>query len=148
MSDYDRPLADGMTPHRASKDWWRWPLMPIAALTGAILGTILVGVLQWVGMKFSGVYNEQGWYFRYILPLVMWGCFGYFLTAISYRVAPTGKLVASTVMATALCVVMVLVVLFGFVRDTPTLGNGVQVILSLCALVTGTIFGISQARDE
>lgn len=148
MSDYDRPVANSPSSRRAIDGWWRWPLMPIAALTGAVLGTILLGVLQWIGMKLSGVYNEHGWYFKYILPLVMWGCFGYFFTAISYRVAPTGKLVASTVMATTLCVVMVLVVLFGLARDTPTLGAGVQVILSLGALVSGAIFGIIQARDE
>lgn len=148
MSDSNNLFTDSQMSHHARSNWWRWPLMPIAALTGAIIGTILVGVLQWVGMKLSGSYNEDGWYFKYIVPLVMWGCFGYFLTAISYRVAPAGKIVASAVVATTFCVVMILIVLFGFTRNTPTLIAGLQVILSFGVLVGGATFGIIQARDE
>lgn len=147
MNEYDRLLPNLASSPPASKGWWRWPLMPVAAIIGAALGTIVVSILQWIGMKLSGVYHESGWYFTYVLPLVTWGCFGYLFTFISYHVAPTGKVIASTVMATAFCVIMLLVVLFGVVHDAPTLTSGIQTALSFVALVVGTIYGIIQAKE-
>lgn len=83
-------------------DWWRWPLLPVAAILGAILGSGLWLVIQWLLLKFYGGAAEDGWIYRYVLPTVSSGIFGWLFVSISCRVAPRGKVIAGTVMTTIL----------------------------------------------
>jgi hypothetical protein len=83
-------------------DWWRWPLMPFAAVAGALIGSILFGLVQWFGMKLQGGFTEDGWMYRYILPALTSAAFGWLFVYISCMVAPRGKVITGTVMTTLL----------------------------------------------
>lgn len=95
--------------------WWRWPILPFAAIVGAAIATFLIQVLMWLAMKFQGGFSEDGWYFHYIMPLISSAIFGYFYTIISCMDAPRGKVLAGTVMVTVLglfCLVSVFLAWF------------------------------------
>ena len=87
---------------KSSNQWWRWPLMPIAAVAGAVVGSALFGLIQWFGMKLQGGFSEDGWMYQYIVPAMTSAAFGWLFTYISCAVAPRGKVIAGTVMTTIL----------------------------------------------
>jgi hypothetical protein len=86
------------------KDILRWIALPFATFIGAALGSILLGLLQWFSLKMFGgpSVSENGWYYRYVMPFFSSVVFGYFFATISLEVAPTSKIIASTVMVTLL----------------------------------------------
>ena len=86
------------------KDILRWIALPFATFIGAALGCILLGLLQWFSLKMFGgpSVSEYGWYYKYVMPFLSSVFFGYFFATISLEVAPTSKIIASTVMVTLL----------------------------------------------
>ena len=82
--------------------WWRWPLVPIAAIAGGMAGSLLFGALNWFSFKLHGGFSEDGWWYRYILPIIISGIFGWLYVKISYYVAPRGKFITGIVMTTLL----------------------------------------------
>ena len=76
--------------------------MPFAAFIGAALAAVAFTLLQWLGMKVSGGFSEDGWYYRFILPAISAGFFGYFYVLITLKVAPRGKVISAVVMTTIL----------------------------------------------
>lgn len=114
--------------------WWRWPLMPLAAITGAVFGTLALGTLMWLGTKFQGGYNENGWYYKYIMPFFTSACFGYIYAKISYHMAPSGKLIAGTVMVTLFGVFCVFTTVLAWMPMTSTsTGEAIRVTISSAA---------------
>ena len=85
-----------------ANQWWRWPLMPIAAILGGIAGSAAFALIQWLGIKLQGGYSEDGWMLQYVLPALTSGAFGWLFVYISCAVAPRGKIIAGTVMTTLL----------------------------------------------
>lgn len=85
-----------------SKDTLRWVALPFAAFIGALLGSILLGIFSWWSAKLYGGFHEDGWYYRYLMPIFSSGAFGYFFSIISLAVAPKSKIIAATVMITLL----------------------------------------------
>ena len=71
-----------------TQDWWRWPLLPFAAVAGALAGSIVATLLMWLGMKLQGGFSEEGWYFRYVMPVIASSIFGFIYTLISCEMAP------------------------------------------------------------
>ena len=89
--------------------WMRWFLMPAAAIAGGGLAAWVASKPMWLFMKMTGeVYNENGWYYKYIIPIMVYAAFGYIYTVISYHVSPSGKLVAGSVMVAVLGIVLIL----------------------------------------
>jgi hypothetical protein len=82
--------------------WWRWPLVPIAAIAGGIAGSLVLGTLNWLSLKFQGGFSEDGWWYRYMIPIITWGMFGWLYVQISCYVAPRGKFITGIVMTTLL----------------------------------------------
>lgn len=126
-----------------SYQWWRWPLMPLAALAGAILGTLVVALIMWVGMKFQGGYSEDGWYFRFILPLFTSGVFGYLYAKISYEVAPSAKLIAGVVMVTVLGILALASTVLAWVMPSYSVGEAIQSTVGSLAMMIGAIIALS-----
>ena len=122
--------------------WWRWPLMPVAAIAGAMLGTLAIGIFMWLGMKFQGGYNEDGWYFRYIMPVFTSGIFGYLYAKISYTVAPSGKLIAGVVMATVLGILVLLSAVLGWVIPSYSTGQAIQATVASIATMIGSVIAL------
>ena len=123
--------------------WWRWPLVPVASIIGAFLGAVVFMLLQFVSMKFSGHYNESGWYFQYILPLMRDGIFGFLAVFCGCMVAPRSKLIVGVVLTTLLGMLFFITVFFSF-KGVPGMGMG---LLSAVATLLGGIFGVVQSND-
>lgn len=123
--------------------WWRWPLMPVAALGGAILGSIIMGIIMWLGMKFQGGFNEDGWYFLYIMPLFTSGVFGYLYAIISYKMAPSHNLIAGIVMVTVLGVIGLLGIVLAWALPEYSVGQSVQATVGTVATMVGAIIALA-----
>ncbi len=130
-----------------SSQWWRWPLVPVAATIGSVLGSRVVMVLAWFGFKRQGA-SEDDWMYQYILPATEYGVFGFLFVYIACAVAPRGKVITATVMATLLVLISIanILVIWGL-RDYET---GVSITRSVGSVI-GSISAISAvmlARSE
>ena len=133
---------DGYAESKVAYQWWRWPLLPFAAVIGAALATAALVLVQWMGMKFSGGYSPDGWYFRYILPIISSGFFGFMYAKISYHVAPSGKMIAGVVMVTLLGMFSALSAFLGWVMPEYSTGQAVQVTLGSIATIAAAIMAL------
>lgn len=97
-----QPTLSNESPDPKRMDWWRWPLVPIGSITGAFGGALLMTVIQWIVMKTEGRISEDGWWARFVQPLMVSGVFGYLWSTLAYSIAPKGKLIAGVVMTTLL----------------------------------------------
>ena len=131
-----------------STGWWRWPLVPFAAVLGALVGSALFFLFQWGAMKMQGGFREDGWWFLYIMPVMQAAAFGYFYTWISCAVAPRGKFITGVVMVTTLFVFLVLLLLFAWLKPPVQTGPAIQATLGAIATGIACILGLVQARDE
>ena len=136
---YDPPAQ--YTEVEVSKvDWWRWPLVPIGSVIGATLGAMLLGGMNWLFMKMNGGMNEDGLWYRFVQPVMVFGLFGYLWSTLAYMIAPHGKLIAAVVMTTVLGMLCVFVVIKLVTSpDLPTSNK----IMSSIAIVASLICGIS-----
>lgn len=135
-----------MTSDKSSQ-WWRWPLMPFAAVIGALLGTLLITGFNWLGMKMAG-FSENGWWYLYIRPLIQAGLFGGIYSWIAYSIVPRGGLIASTVMSTILGVLAVIVLWFAWNATQATVGSRIGDTIYTIALIAGCVVGLRMAHDE
>jgi hypothetical protein len=129
-------------------DWWRWPLLPIAAVAGALIGSTLFGLLQWFGMKLQGGFTEDGWMYRYVLPALTSAVFGWLFVYISCLVAPRGKVIAGTVMTTILVLMGIanLFLIWGLRRYGA--GEAIQLTVGSVFTSAAGVFALIQAHNE
>jgi len=128
--------------------WWRWPLIPIAAPTGAILGSTLLGIVQWFSMKMYGGFHEDGWYYLYVMPLITSFVFGWLWCYIAASFAPKGKTTTGAVMATILAMLMVFLIFVSFTQLESTTGERIQLVLASIATLIGSVIAVAQTHDE
>jgi hypothetical protein len=126
-----------------SNQWWRWVALPFASIGGSIVGTLLFTLVQWLIMKFQGGYSEDGWFFRYILPIMASAFSGYLWASISYHVAPRGKTVAGVVMVTILGVIIVALMIFAWANPNYQTGYAMKVTLDGAAALVASIATLS-----
>jgi hypothetical protein len=117
--------------------WWRWPLVPLAALAGAFAGAIVAGGALLAAAFWLLGFNERSWLYLYLLPAASGLVFGHMLVRITYRVAPSSKLGTGAVMVTLLGLYSVFTV--GVALSIPTVG----VRLPAAALAAFLAAGIS-----
>ena len=122
--------------------WWRWPLIPFACVIGSILGATIMGLIQWFGMKMSGGYSEDGWYFIYVLPIITSATLGYLWVQISCSVAPSGKRTTAIVMTVLLATLLVLVTTLSFFNPSYGTSEKVQSVLGGIAMMAASIYTI------
>lgn len=133
---------------RDEAQWWRWPLLPFAAILGGMLGAFLLTLLGWFGMKMQGGFSEDGWYFRYILPITSSAIFGWFYVLITLNVAPKGKVIASVVMTTVLGVLTCIGLLFVWLNPHREIAAAIQSTVGSIASVVAAISAIVASKDE
>lgn len=126
--------------------WWLWPLMPFAAVVGATLGTMVVGLVLWAGMKFRGDFSESGWYYLYIMPVITSFLWGVIFSYISYHMPPKGNLTAGTVMVTILGVVLLLMLVLIWASGSVQLANKIQSTIGATATMVGAIFVLANSQ--
>jgi uncharacterized membrane-anchored protein len=122
--------------------------MPFAAFFGAAIGAFLFGLLQWFGMKLHGGFSEDGWMYRYILPVFAAGAFGWLYAWISCAVAPRGKVVAGTVMATILVVLGVVNIALAWLLPRYSVGEATQITVGMVASSVAAVVALVQAHGE
>jgi hypothetical protein len=131
----------------AKTQWWRWPLIPIAAVLGAFAAALLMAGFQWLSIKFMGG-GTDGWLFKYIVPLMSAGAFGWAFVRASCEVAPRGKFITGIVMATILTLFNIVVAAFILLRSTEGWGAMLAGVLwGVVATVVG-IVALMQFRTE
>lgn len=128
--------------------WWRWPLLPFATLIGSVLGSALIYMLQWLGMKMSGGYTEDGWMFKYVLPVMQSAVFGYLYARIACYVAPRGKVIAGVVMVTLLLATFAVFLLVAWIRPPVHTGAAIQATIGVIAAGIAAVVGLIQAHEE
>lgn len=115
-------------------EWLRWIALPFAAGIGGTVGAIALTLFLWLGMKMQGGFSEDGWYYRYVLPVMSSAAFGAIYSYIAWAMAPRGKQIAGTVMTTLLCMLMLLSIVITWGSDSIPAGRSVQVTIG--AVVT------------
>ncbi len=128
--------------------WWRWPLIPIAALLAAVVGSVLFGIVQWIGMKTMGGFHEDGWYYLYIMPLMSSGVFGYIWCLVAGYVAPRGKFIITVVMATVLAMLGVFLIAVHFANPERYSTHPVVMVFSVIATLIGSVIAGAQIAEE
>ena len=127
--------------------WWLWPLMPFAAVLGATLGTMILGLIMWLGMKFRGDFSEDGWYYLYIMPVITSVVWGVIFSYISYSMPPKGNLTAGTVMVTVLGVLVLVMLILIWANGGLELSNKIQSTVGGIATMAGAIGGLVSANS-
>ncbi len=131
-----------------ASEWWRWPLVPIAAFVGGALGSFLFGLIQWLGMKVQGGFTEDGWMYRYILPVITSAAFGWFYAWISCAVAPRGKVITGTVMITILFLVGATSVTIAWLAPQYQIGDAMQITIGSIASFVAAVFVLVQVHAD
>lgn len=139
--------------HRTSSEaavqqWWRWPLLPFAAIGGAALGAVLLGLMQWFGLKLQGGFSEDGWMFMYILPIFTSAAFGWLFAWIACAVAPRGKVVTGAVMTTLLFIVLLLSIAFSWLASDYSVGRAVQTTVGSVSSLIAAVVALVQVHEE
>jgi uncharacterized membrane-anchored protein len=133
---------------KQSSQWWRWPLLPFAAIGGGLLGSFCFVMLQWLIMKFQGDFHEDGWWYNYILPLLSSAVFGWLYVYITFTVAPKGKVIAGVVMTTLLGVITVVSIgVFWYAKHVP-LAYSIQQTVGVLVSFSAAIVGLIQLKNE
>lgn len=126
----------------------RWIALPVAPLLGAAVGAGLLALIQWFAMKISGGYSEDGWMYRYILPVFTSGSFGWLFATITCAIAPRGKVIAGIVMTTLLVLLGIVNVIFAWALSKFSLGEAIQTTASVIALSTSAIITLVHIYSE
>jgi len=126
-----------------SNQWWRWVVLPFATIIGSAIGTFLISLLQWFGMKMQGGFSEDGWYFLYIMPVISSAVFGWLYAYIACEIAPKGKVVAGTVMVTVLGFIAVLGLLITWMRPDKSIGESIQITLGSIATMVAAVLTLA-----
>lgn len=122
--------------------------MPFASLLGAMVGTFLIGLLQWFSMKMHGGFSTDGWYFMYVMPVISSAVFGWLYVLITLNVAPKGKFITAIVMVTVLVVLGIIGQIFSWANPYNTIGYSTQGTLSILATTLSSIISLVSYRDE
>lgn len=128
--------------------WWRWPLVPISAVIGAAIVSVLVFQIQWFSMKFHGGYTTDGWTYRYVLPAVSAAVFGWAYTYISCTVAPAAKVITGTVMTAILILFNISMVLLAWNLPNFQLFSASQYTIECLISSTTSIYTLISVRRE
>jgi len=128
-------MEENVSPEaKWTDDWWRWPLVPVAAVAGLFAAWIAASVVLWLQMKFTGGFAEDGWYFRYIVPALASAAAGYGYSTAACMTAPRGQKFAGTAMVTLLTIVGLLSTAIAWTSGNYSVGQAIQT--TVAAVVT------------
>lgn len=127
--------------------WWRWPLLPFAAVGGGMAASVAAALFFWLSAKFAG-FGEEGWYFRYIVPLFVSGVFGHVFVRITCGMAPQGKVIAGTVMVTILGVFCLLSAVLAWYMPDYSTGFAIQNTVGSIAMMFGAVVTLQDVVSD
>lgn len=131
-----------------SSEWWRWVALPFVTIIGSVIGSLLIGLFLWFGMKMQGGFSEDGWYFRYVMPVGASAMFGFLYAYLACEFAPRGKVIAGTVMVTLLCVVALVGLVSTWMVPGQSVGQAIQVTVGSIATMVAAIAVLVETHKQ
>ena len=128
--------------------WWRWPLVPFAAVFGAGVGSVLLPMLHWIYLKFLRDLSEDGWTYVYVMPLVSATAFGWLYIWITCAVAPRRKFISGIVMTTILFIITFASAAIAWYLPKYSVGGAIQHTASCVAAVVAAVGALIHAHTE
>lgn len=134
-----------------AEGWWRWPLVPLAAIAASLVAIMGITFCGWYTIKMFGGIHEDGWIYRYILPVVGSGWAGFAWCYSSAYVAPRGKVITSAVMATVVSTIVLALAgaVFAFPQSFST--HPIEMALNAVATIVGSVIatvGVAQQQQQ
>ncbi|HUP09510.1 MAG TPA: hypothetical protein VMU47_20290 [Caldimonas sp.] len=131
------------TREAAGGSWWRWPLLPFAAVSISLLAAAVLVVCQHVVL--GPLFGYDNVYLVYSVPLQASMMAGFAFSWSACAIAPSGKRIAGTVLVTLLGVFVV----FGLAaactgRTEAPVASAIQYVACLASAVAG----LATYRDE
>jgi len=125
-----------------SDDWWRWPLVPVAAVAGLIAAWIAATAFLWLQTKFTGGFSADGWYLLYIVPALASAAAGYGFSMGACMTAPRGQKFAGTAMVTLLVIVGLLSTAIAWNSGNYSVGQAIQTTVAAVVTVAAAIAAV------
>ena len=113
--------------------WWRWPVMPFAALGGAIVVSYVLTLLR---------------YLIPIHPIISSSIFGGIFITIACSLAPTAKLKTGVIMALLLNALWILLAIFGWYSLSFTRTQAVMETWRAIGIAIGSSLVLVKMRHE
>jgi len=107
-----------------------------------------MGLVLWFGMKMQGGFSEDGWYFRYVMPVISSAIFGYLYSTIAVEVAPRGKIIAGTVMVTILGLIAAISLFISWFAPATPIGEKIQMTVGSMATMVVAILTLVDANGQ
>ena len=117
--------------------------MPVAPPIAGLVGGAAFHLMQWLGMKMTGGYSEDGWIFLYFMPLVTAGIVGWAYSWSAALIAPSAQFRASLTMTALLFSFAVFACFVATVGPEHSRFEAVSVVLMSIAAVVGSLVGLT-----
>lgn len=141
QSDRGRKNFKRSMKESPSIDWWRWLVMPLACLLGAVLGTMVIFVIYRISTLINGFDPDQ-WWPQFVENIFILCSFGYFWSSIAYLVAPKNKLLSANIMIAVYGLACVFLLIFFFNQDLLPKGYIIQLFICFIFSLALSIYGI------
>ena len=134
---------------RPSHQWWRWFALPIAAVAGGIVGAVAVGLAVWFVTGGTIGAPNAGGLLQFVPIVLRASVFGWLFVYIASVVAPTAKLLASTVMTGVLIITSgaALLLVWGF-RMYDTSNAVINTVEAVIAAAAGLVALVQLRRTR
>lgn len=124
--------------------WWRWPLMPVAAVAGSFIGVAAFMLFGWLSLHVFGGFSNGSWLVRYILPVAAASTAGFLFAFCACNVPPRGGVVSGIVMTTIYAVVKVGWVLSIWLTPGQAMGRTVmELVVGVVAVISAVSYVIN-----
>ena len=127
--------------------WWRWLLLPFAAIIGGSIGAIIITRSYWLALEIQG-FSADSWILLYMPPVFSSAVFGWLYVLITLNVVPKWRVIAAIVMTTILGVVLLTGSVLVWLNPNEALGATIQVIVSSIVTMVSAIASIENYKDE
>ena len=98
--------------------------------------------------KFWGSASVDGWFYIYVAPFISSLAFGYLWGYLAGLIAPRGKVVATTVMATLLVLLMIIGVFVVWKSPTIPTGRAIKDTVSFIAVTIAVVIATIHVANE
>jgi hypothetical protein len=128
--------------------WWRWPLVPLAAIVASVLANLIFHFVMWFGEGAYGGVHKDGWIYQYVFPCVAMGLSGFSWCYASAYVAPFGKVITSTIMATIAGTLLLLITGVTLLQPEMSTGDLIEGIAYSIATIAGSVVATVKVAEQ
>ncbi len=125
--------------------WWRWLLVPVVSIAGAVIGSAVFGLLIKFGFSKMGLMPDD-WLYKILNAIYGYGVLGWLLVSLATVTAPSRKLQISKFTAYALVIFALLLFVVEVLTQEPSLGFGFLELFSL-AFGAGMAFNNTRMKE-